>query len=180
MNEADATKQRQMSEESLLHFKRAVEIYPKFLNATFDRGRLLEMMQRKDEALQAYKEATEIDTSFTTPYFAMGIIYQNNGNEKAAAECYEKYLPKHPTQMEVYANLSYSYYKQQLYDKSIATNRRALAVNVGAPDPYINIGKTYFQINQRDSALYYFERALLAKPNDPNLTAIISQLRAAK
>jgi tetratricopeptide (TPR) repeat protein len=177
--EADALKRKELQEESLVHFKRAVAIYPKFLNATFDRARLLEQMGRYDEALVAYQEATKIDTNFTTPYFAMGIIYQNSGKEKEAAECYEKYLPAHLHQMEVYANLSYSYFKQQMYDKSIATNQRALAVNVGAFDPTINIAKTYKQIGVKDSALYYFERAQLIRP-DASIAAVIADLKNKK
>ena len=177
--EPDALKRKELQEESLSHFKRAVAIYPKFLNATFDRARLLEQMGRYDQALTAYQEATKIDTNFTTPYFAMGIIHQNSGREKEAAECYEKYLPAHPYQMEVYANLSYSYFKQQMYDKSIATNQRALAVNVSAFDPTINIAKTYKQIGAYDSALYYFERAQQIRP-DANIAAVIADLKNRK
>lgn len=177
--EADAIKRKELQEESLFHLKRAVAIYPKFLNATFDRARLLEQMGRYDEALIVYQETTKIDTNFTTPYFAMGVIHQNAGREKEAAECYEKYLPAHPFQMEVYANLSYSYFKQQLYDKSIATNQRALAVNVAAFDPTINIAKTYKQMGVNDSALYYFERAQLIRP-DVNIAAVIDDLKNKK
>ncbi len=178
--EPDAVKQKKMHEEALVHFKRAVEIYPKFLNATFDRGRLLEAMGRYDEALVAFTEATLIDTTFTAPYFTMGVIHQNKGRQKEAAECYEKYLVKHPQQMEVYANLSYAYFMQQQFDKSIATNQRALAVMPGAFDATVNIAKTYKQMGQADSALYYLEKAQLIRPNDPNVVSVMVELKNKK
>lgn len=179
-NEPDPLKQKQMREESLKHFDRAIEIYPHFLNPVFDRARLLESMRRYDEALAGYKAATAIDTGFLTPYFSMGIIYQNKGMDKEAAQCYEKYLPAHPLQMEVYANLSYAYFKIEQFDKSIATNQRAIAVSPNSFDPYLNIGKTYMHLKQTDSAIVYFEKAIALKPNDTGLAATIEQLKAGK
>jgi tetratricopeptide (TPR) repeat protein len=63
------------------------------------------------------------------------------------------------------------------FDKSIATNRQALQVAPHSLNPLVNIAKTYKVINEPDSALYYFEQALLIQPNDPNIRAAIEQLK---
>lgn len=176
--ETDAIKKTELREKSLAHFKRAVEIYPKFLNATFDRGRLLESMGRYDEALQAYTQATKIDSNFKAPYFNMGVIYQSRKNDAEAVPCYEQFLTSYPLNMQAYANLSFGYFRLGQYDKSITTNHRALAVSPGAFDPTVNIAITYKHTGQLDSAVYYYEKARAIKPDYPNIDNIISNLKA--
>jgi Flp pilus assembly protein TadD len=176
-NEPDAVAKKQMRENALLHFNRAIEIYPRFLNAAFDKGRLLESMGKFDEALEAYLVATKIDTNFKTPYFSMGVIYQNRKRDAEAAACYEKFLQSYPQQMQTYANLSFAYFRLQQYDRSIATNRRAMAINPTAFDPVVNIAITYKQIGQLDSALFYYEKARPLKPDYPGIDNTIMELK---
>lgn len=176
-NEPDAVVKKQMRENALLHFNRAIEIYPRFLNAAFDKGRLLESMGKFDEALEAYLVATKIDTNFKTPYFSMGVIYQNRKKDAEAAACYEKFLQSYPQQMQAYANLSFAYFRLQQYDRSIATNRRAMAINPTAFDPVVNIAITYKQIGQLDSALLYYEKARPLKPDYPGIDNTIMELK---
>ncbi|HLP19372.1 MAG TPA: tetratricopeptide repeat protein [Chitinophagales bacterium] len=176
----DPVKKQQLREEALPHLKRAIEIYPKFLNASFDYARLLEAMGRYDEAVAAYQKTALIDSNFTVPYFSMGIVYQNQGKFQQAADSYEKYLLNHPKQMDVYANLSYAYYKMEQYDKSIEVNRRALVAQPGGFDPTVNIAKTYLKMRQDDSALYYFEAAQRINPGDGNVAQFINKLKSVK
>src|ERR1043165_5645283 len=84
--ENDPVKQQQMREEALPHFRKAMEIYPQFLNAAFDYARTLEAMGRSKEALAAYAHSITLDSNFTTPFYNMGVLYQRAGdNEKAIA-----------------------------------------------------------------------------------------------
>lgn len=179
-NEADAIKQKQLREEALPHFNRALEIYPQFLNASFDRARLLDALKRYDEALAAYRQTTLIDTTFGTPYFPMAVIYQNKKNYDAAIVCYEKFIAHRPDFMQAYANLSYAYFQAQQYEKSIAVNQRALQVNPTAFDPIVNIAITYKQMGTKDSALLYYEKARLIRPDYPNIDNTIAALKSAQ
>ncbi len=179
--EADRNKQNELRKEAAIHFKRALEIYPRFLNASFDYARLLEAMGRNDEALKAYQHTTTIDSNFTSPYFSMGIIYQNLEQYGRAAECYEKYLSNHQREEVAYANLSFAYYKQGLYEKSIEVSRRSIAANpTNSFNPTVNIAKTYYKMQVIDSALFYFEQAQKLNPADPNTARFIEQLRNTK
>lgn len=175
--ETDPVKRKQIREQALPHFEKAIAIYPKFLNAAFDRARLLDAMQRYDEALVAYRLTTTIDSNFTSPYFSMGVIYDYQKNPQDAIVCYEKFLSNHPQQMETYANLSFDYFKLKQFDKSIEVNHRALAAMPTAFDPVINIAKTYRQMGVTDSALIYFEKAKVIRPNFADLDVAIAGLK---
>ncbi len=175
--EPDVAKMNELREKALLHFNRAVEIYPQFLNAAYDRGRLLESMGRYSQALESYLVATKIDSNFKMPYFSMGVIYQNQKNNAEAAACYEKFLEKYPQQMQAYTNLSFVYFNLQRFDLSIATNHRALAASPGAFDPTVNIAITYKHIGVLDSALYYYQQARALKPSYPGIDNTILDLQ---
>lgn len=177
--ETDVAKKNELRQQAMVHFKRAIEIYPKFLNASFDYARLLDAMGKYDEALKAYQYTTTIEPNFTSPYFSMGIIYQNLNQFDNATKCYEKYLSNHPKQMEAYANLSFAYYKMGDYNNSISVNRKAIAnVPENAFNPLVNIGKTYLKMQINDSALYYFGLAKQLNPTDPYVSQYIQQLSA--
>jgi Tetratricopeptide repeat len=50
------------------YFETAVEIYPKFANAWFQLGAVLQKENQKDEARNAYTQATTLDGRFLPPY----------------------------------------------------------------------------------------------------------------
>ena len=177
MHETDKIVQKQLREEAIPHFKKALEIYPPFLNASFDLGRTYESLQRFDEAFEQYHTTITIDSTFTTPYFGMGTIQDYRGNYQEAIPLYEKFLVRTPGNMEAYTNISFDYFRLGQYDKSIEVNKTALKIRPGYLNTLINLGKTYAKINQKDSALYYFEQALAVQPNDPNLIGVVQQLR---
>jgi hypothetical protein len=52
-------------------FEKAVELYPKFTQAWFQLGSVLEKQGQKDEARAAYTRATTIDTRFFPPYVSL-------------------------------------------------------------------------------------------------------------
>jgi tetratricopeptide (TPR) repeat protein len=174
--ETDQQKQKLMREEAVVHLRRAVEIYPPFLNASFDLARVYEALQQTDSAYVLFERTRLIDSSFAAPCFSMAIIQQNKGNYANAISLYETFLSKYPHQMEAYANLSYAYFMQGKYDSSIAINKRALKFSPNSFEPMVNIGKTYLRLNSADSALYYFELARRLKPGDPTIQNLLNQL----
>jgi cytochrome c-type biogenesis protein CcmH/NrfG len=53
------------------YFETAVEIYPKYLNAWFQLGTILQKENQNDAARKAYIQATTIDTKFLPPYLSL-------------------------------------------------------------------------------------------------------------
>ncbi len=175
--ETDVVRQKQMREKAAVHLKKAVEIYPAFLNASFDLARVYDALGRKDEAYAQYEKSMQMDSTFVAPGFAMAIIQQNKGNLQAAIPLYEKFLTSYPDQMEVYANMSYAYFKLAKYDSSIAVNKRALVIKPNVFEPTVNIAKTFQYTNQLDSALVYFLQAQRLNPSDASTQQAIASLQ---
>jgi len=53
------------------YFEKAVEIYPKYANAWFQLGAVLQSLSQKESARTAYTHATAIDTKFLPPYLSL-------------------------------------------------------------------------------------------------------------
>jgi tetratricopeptide (TPR) repeat protein len=53
------------------YFETAVEIYPKFANAWFQLGTVLERENQKDAARTAYTQAATVDNKFLPPYLSL-------------------------------------------------------------------------------------------------------------
>lgn len=165
-----------MLEKAVYHFRRAVEIWPDFLNATYDMGRDLEQLGRLDEAITVYKNAFKIDSTFSDALFRAGICYEGLSNMDSAAICYEKVTQINPLNITAFNNLSFLYFKNKDYNKAIEISRKAYNLNPTNTDPLVNIGKVYININQSDSALFYFEKAYPLRVNDTGLAQILYQL----
>jgi tetratricopeptide (TPR) repeat protein len=175
--EQDAIKQVQLREEAVTHFQKAISIYPEFLNASFDLGRTYESLGKLDEAYKAYERTMQIDTKFVAPCFNMALIQDNKGNLDMAIPLYERYLTKYPYRKEVYANLSFAYFKKRDFTNSINVNKRLLRVMPGTYEPTINIAKTYFEMGRKDSAYVYFQQSYSLNPRDVNVRMMLDQLK---
>ena len=56
------------------YFEKAVEIYPKFANAWFQLGAVLQNLAQKEPARTAYTHATTIDSKFLPPYLSLASL----------------------------------------------------------------------------------------------------------
>lgn len=186
----DKNAQQQMRQEAIPHFRKALEVYPNFLNASFDLARTYDKIGQEyirmgnapvsnpyfDSALAQYIYTLPLDTGFVLPCFQIGIIYQHLGMDSLCIPYFEKYLTHFPAVKQVYANLSFAYYKIKKYDESLAVNKRAIAKIPGTYEPFINIAKTYYMMGNKDSSLVYFEQALRLKPADAAVLSSVIDL----
>ncbi len=179
-HEKDPSIQKQLLEEAVPHFKKALEIYPEFMNASYDLARTLEALKLNDAAFTQYQITVKMDTTFVAPYYSMATIVHNKGDYAEAISYYQKFLTQYPRQLEAYTNLSFAYFQMKDYANSIATNRRAIITTGEAFYPTVNIAKTYAVMSQTDSALFYFERAHSMHPNDGGVNMNISKLKGNK
>ena len=178
--ETDQALKKQLLQEAVPHFEKALAIYPDFLNPSYDLGRAYEALQLPDMAFAQYQKTVKIDTSFFMPYFNMATILHNKGQYEAAIPFYQKFLIKYPAQLEAYTNLSFAYFQLKDFEKSIATNRTAITATGNAFYPTVNIAKTYTVMGQTDSALFYFEQAHAMQPNDGGVSLNIAKLKEGR
>lgn len=128
-----------MHKEAAFHFKRAVEIYPKFFNAWYDLGRTYMIMNNTDSAFVCFMKVHEMDSTLSDATLNIAMIADQKQDYNTAIKYYERLIRFNPYVQEGYANLSYLYFRLQQPYMSIEVNRRAIAYNPNWKDPYDNI-----------------------------------------
>jgi tetratricopeptide (TPR) repeat protein len=180
-NEASTPEEKKrIYELSVEHFKKSLEIYPDYLNPTFDLGRTLIVLGRYDEAIAAFENAVRIKPSYSVSYTNLGLLMDNNGNLEAAVDNYKKSIERNPRNLTVYNNLSYAYFRLEKYNESININKKAIEHFPSAYQPYVNIGKTYLIQRNLDSALVYLEQGYQYNQNDYDMTNLLYQICLSK
>jgi tetratricopeptide (TPR) repeat protein len=164
-------------EKGLYHLKRAAEIYPDFLNVNFDIGRTYLLLQMQDSALPYFKRAAAIDSNFIESFNKIGEILVLQKKLDEAIPYFQYIIRKRPELYMGYDRLSFLYFNKREYEKSLAVNREAIKKIPSSPEPYMNTGRTFRAINQRDSALYYFEKADALSSGNAELQKYIQELR---
>lgn len=143
-------KSQAMREEALLHFKKAVEIYPDFFNAWYDLGRVYMLFNDLDKAYPCFEKVRSMDSSFVLSTVNMALIADAKGNTKLAENLYKEVLRINPGTQEAYGGLGYVYFKSGQLIESIKINEEAIKLFPQWTEPYQNIINIY--LSQKDTA----------------------------
>jgi len=162
--------------ESMVHFKRTLDIYPKFPNVWYDLAKVHMMLGDNKSAIDAYTISTKIDSANASPCFELGVILEKEGRFNEAENAYKLAIKRDSTFKEAYINLSYLYYKQARYQESIAVNKTALKYLPKAYEIYVNLGRTYLMIQDTPSALGYLEKAMAINRSDKSILNMMTEL----
>lgn len=174
--ESNIEKQNALAQEALMHFKKALEIYPPFFNVAYDIGRVTSMLNMPDSAIQSFEYALTLDSTLPDIYMRLGDLYFSKNAIERANMYLAHYIQLVPNDYAGYSKLSYNYYLLKQYDQSVEINRNAISKIPGLAAPYINIAQIFLETNQRDSARIYLLKAKELSPNDVGLATKINQL----
>ena len=174
--EKNAQKRDKMFDLAIEHFKKAVNIYPDFYNASYNLGKAYYFTKRFDEAITTFEQTLKIDSSEYMIYMYLGIVYDEKNNYEKSKEYYQKTIKKEPSFIDAYTNLSALYVKYNETQKAIETSLEILKLKPDAYEPTLNIGKIYFAAKNLPAALEYFEKAYALNKSDKNLINALHEI----
>jgi tetratricopeptide (TPR) repeat protein len=177
-NNLDTKTQNLIRQEALMHFKRAVEIHPPFFNATYDIARVYSILNQTDSAILYYQKTLQLDSTFTNANVALGEIYFQQQRLDDARINFEKLIAAFPTNSVGYDKVSYIYFLQKEYLKSIAVNKMAMENMPSDPQPCIAIAKAFYTIQLFDSSRVYLKKALQLNPSHQEANALLQNLNS--
>ncbi len=156
---------------SILHFKRAVAVYPQYPDAWNNLGEsFLLLLNEADSSIKYFEKAVEVNPELHAAFYNLGYTYQVTGQFEKSVENYEKALELEPWEVRTMSNLSVVYGKTGELEKAIKLNEDIIKIEPTMEAPYLNLAS--FAIKQGDNltALGYFEKALEVNPNNFNLS----------
>ena len=111
LGEADAAAGRQMLEQSVTYYQRALQETPESAEIRTDLGTAYNRLGREQEAIAEFRRVLEYRPDFQTALFNLGVVHQNIGDQAAAREWFQRALEAGPgtplgqAAMEQLANL---------------------------------------------------------------------------
>lgn len=107
----------EMQNRAIVHFDRAISIWPDFMNANFDKGRAAQVIGNHVKAIEGFQEAIRIDSTFHQAYFNLLTSYDQLGQTKQYLQT-AKNLFKQNQDPAVYEYLARGYFLNQQKDSS--------------------------------------------------------------
>ncbi|MDD3875930.1 MAG: glycosyltransferase family 39 protein [Bacteroidales bacterium] len=164
--ERNVEKAREMQLEAIKYYKKAILVYPDFINANYDLSRTYQKLNMTDSALIYFKRSTELRPDFFDPYLQIAFIYHQQDSIEEALPYYYKALERKNDIDNVYGNLSYIYFSENNADSVIAVNLRHLRLRPGNKNILINLTRASFMKKDYESAAHYSREILKITPND--------------
>lgn len=174
-NEPNPEKQAVLKNEALIHFRKALQIYPKFFNVAYYLTKVYTQLGMTDSAIAACKKTIELDSTFYGAQVRMGDLLFAKGNYAGAVPYFAWVMNKYPDNYEGYDKLSFVYFKLNEFGKSIEVNKKAVQNLPLQSEPYINMGKTYQIMNKLDSARICYEQAFKISPANTQAQQLLNQ-----
>ncbi|MBD2166449.1 tetratricopeptide repeat protein [Calothrix membranacea FACHB-236] len=156
---------RSMNEydKALQNFDRAIELYPRYVEAIVGRGRTYSLIRRDEEALQDFNRAIELDPKEEWA-IRRGITYHLMKRYDEALQDFNHAIELNPKGEWAIANRGITYRTMERYDAALQDFNRAIELDPKGEWPITNRGITYRTMERYDEALQDFNRAIELNP----------------
>ncbi|MEO6883133.1 MAG: tetratricopeptide repeat protein [Bacteroidia bacterium] len=163
-------------ESGILHYEKAISIYPKYASALHNLG-LAYVMYSGDyaKAIDLMKQTIACDSTYVEAYFNIGSIYQIEKKYGEAEKYYLKSIALRPEFVNPYSNLSMIYCSRKQYEKALAINDTAISRGVKSEVPYIDIGNVYIYEKDTTKAMTEYDEAMRINPGNEALCGFLAQ-----
>jgi tetratricopeptide (TPR) repeat protein len=122
-------------QDAIVHFNRAIGIWPEFAEAYFQRGVAYQNLSQADRALADLDRAVEVDPALAHAYNAQGAIYRSRGDFERAMQAFAKAIEIAPD-ADAYFQRGQTYESLGEHRKAVEDFDQAIAVRRDAPYVY--------------------------------------------
>lgn len=114
------------------------------------------------DAMESFKKSLEIDPQYVESSMALGMVCLELQRWDEAIAQYKiaadnDYF-KRP--WEAYSNMGWAYLQKGEYDQAEQSLKQAVKLNANFCPAYTNLGELYSKQNNRQKAIYYFQKAI--------------------
>ena len=180
--EFDLGKQRMQANDipgSLLHFQKAIDLYPNYAEAYQLLGVVnMEIGKFPDAEMQLAK-ATELEPNLATAYFALGICRNQMAKYPEAETALARGLELDPTSPDGHYHIAEAYWNLGRFDDSEPHARKALALKPDLAPAHVLLGNSMLRKRDAPAALKEFQEYLRLAPQGefaPATKAVVERL----
>jgi tetratricopeptide (TPR) repeat protein len=141
------------------HFDKALQIWPEFFNAAYDKGRVGLLTGDMDMAIAGFEKAVTIDNKFMDPYYQLSEIYVSRGMYPQFLMNARRIFQKDKERYEKYILMARAHFLNNDTDSAKVYLRRGIDKYPQIPDLYLNMAEVFRAEGNTDSANVYMQRS---------------------
>jgi len=162
-------------------FGKALRIDPDNVEARNNLGVWYQSQGRYTEAIAEFSQALRVQPDSAEVRCNLGTVYNSTKQFNSAIDQFRKALQIKPDSAEALNNLGKAYKDKGEYDNAIAAFSKTIELHPNLAIPHLNIAIIYlYQKQDRQKALYHFERALELEPNFPQAASVRKKIEEIK
>src|SRR6266702_2917791 len=169
--------QRKRMDEAVLHFQRALKLYPQYLEAANSCGGLLFKLGRYAEALECLDVAEKLDPNSAALYQMRGACLQEASRFEEAEADYEKSIALDPSLAETHNNLGLLHSRLGRFEQALARFDRSLELRPDFSAVLNNKALALLNLQLLDEAFATFQRSLTVDPGNAPATFNLATLQ---
>jgi tetratricopeptide (TPR) repeat protein len=165
LNRANALRQAGKLQEALAGYDAALA-YGADADVLFNRGSVLEALERPREAMASYLAALDVRPDFADAHTNLGNLFKTMGDNNAALAHYDRVLELRPDFAEGHINRAAALFHLRRHDEARRALAAAIAINPAIPEAWANRGNIAREEGRFAAALEDYAHALSLRPND--------------
>lgn len=166
---------------SIAHFRKAVEIYPKYAEAHVMMALAYLKLSQREDAKKAIGKSIEGDPNFSKAYTLRGRLLLEDRELGMAEAALKESLRLDPQAWDAHFELARCYYNMGKMKEALEQARQARDMPESNPVTHLLLADIYLKLDQKKEAIHELEAFAKAEPASPMLPRVqqkIATLRA--
>ena len=156
---------KEKHEKAIMHYSRALELKPDYVDAYNARGAIFAMWGKIDHALKDFSMVIKLQPDYFAAYLNRGGVHRNDGRYEQALKDFNKVIELQPSVYVGYSNRGEVYHLKGDFDRAIADYNRAIQLKPDYAEVYNNRGIAYVNKGDYDRAIGDYTEAIALKPD---------------
>lgn len=154
------------SEEAIMHYNKALKIWPGYAQAHNNLGHVLQKYRKYDESIDHYNEALRLNPEYALAHNNLGTALVGKGKNKEAIPHFSKALDISPHDEKAHNNLGNALSNLGMNKEAVFHYSEALRINPEYALAYNNLGVVLTRLGILKGAVRCFAAALRIYPDD--------------
>ncbi len=156
--------EKDMLDEAIEDYTRAITLDPSYWEAFYSRGVTFEKKGLFDQAIMDYSRSIALNPGFFDAFFHRGYMFKMEGRLNEAIEDYNRAIALDPLHYEAYVNRGAVFAGMGRLDEAIADYSRAIALDPLHYEAYNNRGNVFNKKGMPDRAIADFDKSIVLNP----------------
>ncbi len=153
-----------LKEESIVEYRRAIELNPNYADIHYNLANVLASMNRNEEAIAEYHAAIKIVPLYAAAWGNLGNTLLSMGRVDEAVAYLAKAVEILPESGKMRCNLANGLSTQGRVAESMVQYQEALRLQPSLAEAHYNLGIAYQSLNQNDQAMEQYRLAIEYRP----------------